>query len=175
MNSAGSARLRRITSQAVTPSDSTAWHLRLPKNFRLGGGSAHRTGTTAKESMRESASAGIRPPGCSAPCPPPCGLPLDLRRTPRQPDPQIAWFAGRSVQLGSEHVCCAKWSDPQGFSKAALRSSGVGVHAKVRSRRSPKGGGHERRGVPPPCCESSTKALTGSERTEFSFSSCHSC
>ena len=65
-----------------------------PRVFRFGGRSMHGTGTTAKENMRESASAGIRGPGCSAPCPPPCGLPLDLRRTPRQPDPQEAWVVG---------------------------------------------------------------------------------
>jgi hypothetical protein len=66
----------------------------LPKKFQFGCRSMHRAGWTARESMRQLASAGIRPPGCSAPCPPPCGLPLDLRRTSRRPDSELrGWLA----------------------------------------------------------------------------------
>jgi len=47
----------------------------------------------------------IRPPGRSAPCPPPCGLLLDLRRTPRRPDLSGAWFV-RAHRGPFAAACC---------------------------------------------------------------------
>ena len=117
----------------------TYWTCLLRKS-QLGSQSMLGAGSSAKEGLRQLAGAEIRLPGCSAPCPPAFGLLLDLRRTPRQPVPKLRGFF---------------WP----ARKEVLRSSRVGVHAKVRSRRSPQGGGHERRRVRPSCCESSTIAL----------------
>jgi len=79
----------------------------------------------------------IRPPGRSAPCPPPCGLLLDLRRTPRRPD------------LG--HLVFPLEGQRQFFAAAGLgclsqRSQGGGPGLQ------PWTGGHERRRIPQVCC-----------------------
>jgi len=90
--------------------------------------------------------------------PRPCkhGLLLDLRKTPRQPDPHVALFA-RLLKDAQIPEC------PNAESRArshTVRSSRAGAYAKVRSRRRPKAGGHERRRVPQPCCEHSNALRT---------------
>jgi hypothetical protein len=60
-------------------------------------------GLPAQDSTRSLVGTGLGLPGYFAPCPPPCGLLLDLRKIPRQPAPRVASFVGLLKTSASSH------------------------------------------------------------------------